>query len=148
MYEHTVQSNLSSEIFRKDSFLSRTLCHFPFVFNLACHSLYETPVAVTAHFHGNLNSLTCFPLSQSFIRLFCLKREPHFTVLDKQMNILLYIHGCTILYNKIRFSDLTQNTTLEKLTGKKGAILLIYRVATDPLLTITVSHKIYSTNYS
>jgi len=123
-------------------------CHSAFVFSLACHSLYKTPVAVTAPFHGNLNSLTCFPLSQCFIRSFCPKKGPYFTVLDKQMNILLYIHGCTIMYNKIRFSDHTQSTTLEKLTGRKGTLLLIYRVVTDPLLTKTVSRKIYSTKYS
>jgi len=105
-------------------------------------------VAVTAPVHGNLNSSTCFPLSQCFIRSFCLKKEPYFTVLDKQMNILLYIHGCTIMYNKIRFSDNTQSTTLERLMGRRGALLLIYRVATDPLLTKTVSRKVYSTNYS
>lgn len=52
------------------------------------------------------------------------------------------------MYNKIRFSDHTQSTTLEKLTGRKGTLLLIYRVVTDPLLTKTVSRKIYSTKYS
>jgi choline kinase len=74
-------------------------------------------------------------------------KEPYSSALDKQTNLLLYIRGCTIMYNKIRFNDHTQSTTLEKVTGRKQA-LLIYRVATDPLLIKTVSHKVYSTNYS